>query len=107
MLTITPEPFNLWLSIEFIAMIIIGGLGSIPGAIFGTVFIVLLGEILSTLTEFIMNFGPTSGFSITIAPLREFVFGLTIVLFIMFEPKGLAEIWRIVRSNFRLWPFSY
>jgi branched-chain amino acid transport system permease protein len=107
MLTITPEPFNMWLSIEFIAMIIIGGLGSIPGAIFGTVFIVLLGEGLSTLTQFIMNFGATSGFSITVAPLREFIFGLSIVLFIMFEPKGLAEIWRIVRSNFRLWPFSY
>jgi len=107
MLTITPEPFNMWLSIEFIAMIIIGGLGNIAGAIFGTIFIVLLGEILSIITEFVMNFGPASGFSITIAPLREFVFGLSIVLFIMFEPKGLAEVWRIVRSNFRLWPFSY
>ena len=107
MLTITPEPFNMWLSIEFIAMIIIGGLGNISGAVFGTVFIVLLGEVLSTITEFIMNYGPASGFSITIAPLREFVFGLSIVLFIMFEPKGLAEVWRIVRSNFRLWPFSY
>ena len=62
---------------------------------------------MSTITEFIMNYGPTSGFSITIAPLREFIFGLSIVLFIMFEPKGLAEVWRIVRSNFRLWPFSY
>jgi len=39
--------------------------------------------------------------------LREFVFGLTIVLFILFEPRGLAEVWRIVRSSFRLWPFSY
>lgn len=107
MLTITPEPFNMWLSIEFIAMIIIGGLGNITGAIFGTIFIVVLGETLSSLTEFIMNFGPTSGFSLTIAPLREFVFGLAIVLFIMFEPKGLAEVWRIVRSHFRLWPFSY
>ena len=107
MMTLTPEPFNMWRSIEFIAMIIIGGLGNISGAIFGTVFIVLLGETLSTLTEFIMNFGPTSGFSLTIAPLREFIFGLAIVLFIMFEPKGLAEVWRIVRSNFRLWPFSY
>ncbi len=107
MMTITPEPFNMWLSIEFIAMIIIGGLGSVSGAIFGTVFIVSLSEVLSMITEFLMNYGPASGMSITIAPLREFVFGLSIVLFIIFEPKGLAEIWRIVRSNFRLWPFSY
>jgi branched-chain amino acid transport system permease protein len=106
MMAITPEPFNLWLSIEFIAMIIIGGLGNIPGAIFGTVFIVYLNEILSHITEYLMNIG-ASGVAITLAPLREFVFGLAIVLFIIFEPKGIAEVWRIVRSNFRLWPFSY
>jgi len=107
MMTITPEPFNMWLSIEFIAMIIIGGLGSVSGAIFGTVFIVMLGEILSTMTEFLMNYGPVADIGFNIAPLREFVFGLSIVLFIIFEPKGLAEVWRIMRSSFRLWPFSY
>ncbi|MBW1817060.1 MAG: branched-chain amino acid ABC transporter permease [Deltaproteobacteria bacterium] len=107
MISMTPEPFNLWLSIVFIAMIIIGGLGSIPGAVFGAVFIVVLEEVLSHITEYLMNIGTSTGFAITIAPLREFIFGLTIVLFIIFEPKGLAEVWRIVRSNFRLWPFSY
>lgn len=107
MMSITPEPFNLWLSIEFIAMIIIGGLGSIPGSLFGTIFIVSLNEILSHLTEYLMNVGVSTGAAITIAPLREFVFGLSIVLFIIFEPKGLAEVWRIIRSSFRLWPFSY
>jgi branched-chain amino acid transport system permease protein len=106
MMSITPEPFNLWLSIEFIAMIIIGGLGNIPGSVFGTVFIVALNEFLSHITEYLMNIG-ASDMAITMAPLREFVFGLTIVLFIIFEPKGIAEVWRIVRSNFRLWPFSY
>jgi len=107
MISITPEPFNLWLSIEFIAMIIIGGLGSIPGSVFGAVFIVTLSEILGHITEYFMNIGTTTGMAIRIAPLREFVYGLVIVLFILFEPKGLAEVWRIVRSNFRLWPFSY
>ncbi|MBW1720655.1 MAG: branched-chain amino acid ABC transporter permease [Deltaproteobacteria bacterium] len=107
MMSITPEPFNLWLSIEFIAMIIIGGLGSIPGSVFGAVFIVTLNEVLSHLTEYLMNVGVSAGAAITIAPLREFVFGLVIILFIIFEPKGIAEVWRIVRSSFRLWPFSY
>jgi len=107
MISITPEPFSLWQSIEFIAMIIIGGLGSIPGSVFGAIFIVSLNEILSHITEYLMNMGVASGLAITIAPLREFVFGLTIILFIIFEPKGIAEIWRIVRSSFRLWPFSY
>ncbi|MCF8143497.1 MAG: branched-chain amino acid ABC transporter permease [Deltaproteobacteria bacterium] len=106
-MSITPEPFNLWLSIEYIAMIIIGGMGSIPGSVFGTIFIVTLNEVLSHITEYLMNVGVSTGVAITIAPLREFVYGLAIVLFIIFEPKGLAEVWRIVRSNFRLWPFSY
>jgi branched-chain amino acid transport system permease protein len=105
-MSIMPEPFNLWLSIYFIAIIIIGGLGNITGSVFGTIFIVLLEEVLSHATQFLMNVG-TTGMGITIAPLREFVFGLAIVLFIIFEPKGLAEVWRIVRSSFRLWPFSY
>jgi branched-chain amino acid transport system permease protein len=107
MMSVTPEPFVLGLSIQFIAMIIIGGLGSIPGSIFGTVFIVILNEILSHAAEFFMNIGLSTGLAITIAPLREFFFGLAIVIFIIFEPKGLAEIWRIIRSSFRLWPFSY
>jgi branched-chain amino acid transport system permease protein len=105
MISITPEPFNLWQSIEFIAMIIIGGLGSISGSVLGTVFIVSLNEALGYVTEYFMNLGTFK--AITIAPLRETVYGLSIILFIIFEPKGLAEVWRIVRSSFRLWPFSY
>jgi branched-chain amino acid transport system permease protein len=105
--SVTPEPFTLLLSVEYIAMIIIGGLGSITGSVFGAIFIVLLNEILSSATEFFMNLGPLAKIALTIAPLREFIFGLAIVLFIIFEPKGLAEVWRIVRSSFRLWPFSY
>ncbi len=105
--SITPEPFTLFLSIEFIAMIIIGGLGSIPGSVFGAIFIMVLNEVLSATTEFFMNLDALTGVAFTIAPLREFVFGLAIVLFIIFEPRGLAEVWRIVRSSFRLWPFSY
>ena len=107
MMSITPEPFNLWLSIEYVAIIIIGGLGSIPGSIFGAIFIVLLNEVLSYTTQILMNVGASTGVAFSIAPLREFVYGLAIVLFIIFEPKGLVEVWRIVRSSFRLWPFSY
>jgi branched-chain amino acid transport system permease protein len=105
--SITPEPYTLFLSVEYIAMIIIGGLGSIPGAVFGAIFITVLNEVLSGATQFFMNIGSLSKIALQIAPLREFIFGLAIVLFIIFEPKGLAEVWRIVRSGFRLWPFSY
>jgi branched-chain amino acid transport system permease protein len=88
-------------------MIIIGGLGSIPGSVFGAIFIIVLNEGLSSATELIMNLKAFAGGALTVAPLREFVFGLAIVLFLIFEPRGLAEVWRVVRSSFRLWPFSY
>lgn len=107
MISITSEPFTLSLSVEYIAMVIIGGLGSIPGAIFGAVFITGLNEILRWFTDMFMNIGLSAGFGLNLAAFRELAFGLAIVLFILFEPKGLAEVWRIVRSNFRLWPFSY
>ncbi len=107
MVSITSEPFNLLLSVEYIAMIIIGGLGSIAGSIYGAVFITLLNEGLRWGTDFLMNTSLFPEIGLTIAPIREFVFGLAIVLFILFEPKGLAEVWRIIRSSFKLWPFSY
>jgi branched-chain amino acid transport system permease protein len=107
MVSITTEPFNLGLSVEYIAMVVIGGLGSIAGSIYGAVFITLLNETLRWLTDFVMNMGFFTGAGLSLAPLREFVFGLVIVGFILFEPRGIAEIWRIVRSNFKLWPFSY
>ncbi|HPC74784.1 MAG TPA: branched-chain amino acid ABC transporter permease [Syntrophales bacterium] len=107
MISITTEPFNLMLSVEYIAMIIIGGLGSIPGTIFGAVFITGLNEALRWFTDWLINVGGITGVELTLAPLREFAFGLAIVLFILLEPKGLAELWRVTRSSFRLWPFSY
>jgi branched-chain amino acid transport system permease protein len=107
MISITTEPFNLMLSVEYIAMIIIGGLGSITGTIFGAIFITGLNEALRWFTDWLINVGGITGVELTVAPLREFAFGLAIVLFILFEPKGLAELWRIIRSSFRLWPFSY
>jgi branched-chain amino acid transport system permease protein len=107
MVSVTAEPFNLMLSVEYIAMIIIGGLGSIPGAILGATFITFLNEFLRWSTGLLINMGYFAGAGLNMAPLREFIFGLTIVLFILFEPRGLAEVWRIIRSSFRLWPFSY
>ncbi|KQC08825.1 MAG: ABC transporter permease [Smithella sp. SDB] len=107
MVSITTEPFNLGLSVEYIAMVIIGGMGNIPGAIFGATFITLLNELLRFVTGILINVPAIASWGLNMAPLREFVFGLAIVLFILIEPKGIAEIWRIIRSSFRLWPFSY
>ncbi|MBS3755845.1 MAG: branched-chain amino acid ABC transporter permease [Desulfobacterales bacterium] len=102
---ITPEHFPLLLSIEYLAMIIVGGLGSVLGAIFGGIFMTLVPEILSFLAGIVKSILP--GREAIFEPLKNVIFGLLIILFLIFEPRGLAEIWNRVKSFFRLWPFSY
>jgi branched-chain amino acid transport system permease protein len=101
---VTPEHFPLSLSIEYLAMVIVGGLGSVLGSIYGAIFMVLVPEILKFGTDAIKDI-PT--FQHIFAPLREVVFGALIVFFLIFEPRGLAEIWRRVKNFFMLWPFAY
>jgi branched-chain amino acid transport system permease protein len=100
-LIVSPEYFNITVSIEFLGMIIIGGLGSLSGAIYGAAFIRLLPAALSMLTAAIGFAGANVGV------LQQAVFGLAIVGFLIFEPYGIAKIWRDVKDYFRLWPFSY
>ncbi|MGD8985869.1 MAG: branched-chain amino acid ABC transporter permease [Desulfobacteraceae bacterium] len=101
---VTPEHFPLSLSIEYLAMVIVGGLGSVLGSIFGAIFMVLVPEILKFGTDAIKNI---PAFQHIFAPLREVVFGSLIVFFLVFEPRGLAEIWRRAKNFFMLWPFAY
>jgi branched-chain amino acid transport system permease protein len=102
---VTPEHFPLHLSIQYLAMIIIGGLGSILGSIFGAIFMILLPELLNILASSINETIPGSGQ--LFIPLKEVVFGSLIVAFLIFEPLGLAEIWRRIKNFFMLWPFSH
>jgi branched-chain amino acid transport system permease protein len=101
---VTPEHFPLSLSIEYLAMVIVGGLGSVLGSIYGAIFMVLVPEILKFGTDAIKNI---PAFQHIFAPLREVVFGALIVFFLVFEPRGLAEMWRRVKNFFMLWPFAY
>jgi branched-chain amino acid transport system permease protein len=100
-LIVSPEYFNIGVSIEYLGMIIIGGLGSISGAIYGAAFIRLLPAVLSIVTGMI-GLG-----AMNVGVLQQAVFGLAIVGFLIFEPHGIAKIWRDVKDYFRLWPFSY
>ncbi len=102
---ITPEHFPFSLSIEYLAMVIVGGLGSILGSILGAIFMVLAPELLNVLTSASREVFP--GLGQLLIPLKEVVFGCLIVLFLIFEPHGLAEIWHRVKNFFSLWPFSY
>jgi len=100
-----PEHYDIGVSITYLAMILIGGLGSVIGSIYGAVFITLLPIILREGIGVFGGFIP--GLSAHFAGLRELIFGLVIILFLIYEPEGLAKIWRNIKDFFKLWPFSY
>lgn len=102
---ISDEHFTILLSIQFLAMCIIGGLGHVLGGIFGAIFMVLLPELLRIPAEALTGVFPNM-FQI-FGTLQEGVFGLIIVLFLIFEPDGLAARWHTMRAYWKLWPFSY
>lgn len=99
----TPEYFTLALSIFYLAAIIVGGLGSTLGTIFGAFFMTLVPELLRAAVSFTALWLPSA--TEILSPVREIVFGTLIIAFLVFEPHGLAEIWRRVRRFFHLWPF--
>ena len=101
------EQFSLTESILYIGMIIIGGLGTTIGPIFGVVFIRLLQQILTVeLVPFLERTFTMlpAGFATGVTPM---LFGLVIILFLILEPRGLAHRWTLFKSAYRLWPFSY
>ena len=102
---ISPENFPITVAIDHLGMIIIGGMGSILGSIFGAVFITLLPELLRLAT------GPLSAsfpqLTTLFASLKMGVFGLAIVLFLVFEPDGMAARWHTIKNYWKLYPFSY
>jgi branched-chain amino acid transport system permease protein len=102
---ISPENFPISLAIDYLGMIIIGGLGSILGSIFGALFITLLPESLRLVTDALGNYWP--GMMTIVAPLKTGVFGLVVILFLIFEPDGMAARWHHIKSYWKLYPFSY
>ena len=102
------EQFQIVTSIDYLAMIILGGLGSVLGSIFGAIFVTLLPIAIRLGME---NCGGLlfAGADINnvIPNLRLIGFGGLIILFLVLEPEGLNRLWRNIRSYFRVWPFSY
>lgn len=100
------ENFTLTDSILYIGMIIIGGLGTTVGPIFGAIFIRLLQQGVLYLSPILENTFTTlpAGFTTGIGPM---VFGLAIILFLILEPRGLAHRWMLLKAAYRVWPFSY
>src|SRR5579884_1926317 len=102
------EQFQIDVSIDYLAMIIIGGLGSILGSIFGAVFITVLPIATRLfLTQFGDIFFSQAAIANMVSDLRLILFGGLIILFLVAEPEGLSRLWRNVLNYFRVWPFSY
>jgi branched-chain amino acid transport system permease protein len=102
------EQFQIDVSIDYLAMVIIGGLGSVLGSVFGAIFVTLL-PIASR--WFLESFGgvlfPGADLLNVIPNLRLVIFGGLIIFFLVVEPEGLNRLWRNIRNYFRVWPFSY
>ncbi|HEX3954711.1 MAG TPA: branched-chain amino acid ABC transporter permease [Stellaceae bacterium] len=102
------EQFQLNVSIDYLAMIIIGGLGSILGSILGAIFVTLLPTVTRWTLESVGGyFMSQSDLLNDISNLRLIIFGSLIIFFLVVEPKGLSRLWRNIRNYFRVWPFSY
>ncbi len=97
------ELFPFMDSVWYLGMLIVGGMGSTTGAIYGAVSLKLLDELVTII-------GPI--LSAAVAPqaaasLGLITRGLVIILFLIFEPRGLDHRWEIIKTYFRLWPFSH
>lgn len=103
------EGLDILFSIQFLGMIIIGGLGSIMGSLMGTVFMVLLPEATGWLAAALQGSAIDQMLHLKdgITYMREMLIGATIILFLIFEPDGLAHRWRLIKAYWKLYPFSY
>jgi branched-chain amino acid transport system permease protein len=127
--------FNLLLSVTFIAILVIGGAGSVAGALLGTFFVVLSPDLVEAFTRWLSDqiggggpfglisdvvltegsgdFGPVSvatqtpGYPLNVFDWNQILYGVLIIVFLIFEPRGLFGIWVRLRTYWQRWPFSY
>lgn len=108
---IEPSFYGLLLSVNFLAMILIGGLSTVSGSLMGAVFVTLLPRFVQGVPELvpggIINPGRTIGSGINVVQLETILFGVLIVAFLALEPRGLYGLWVRVRNYWKAYPFSY
>src|SRR6266436_2259149 len=102
------EQFQITVSIDYLAMVIIGGLGSVLGSVFGAIFVTLLPIAIRYAMEALGGLVFSQASVLNIIPnLRLILFGALIIFFLVVEPEGLNRLWRNIRNYFRVWPFAY
>jgi branched-chain amino acid transport system permease protein len=102
---LSPEHFTWFWSLWLVGVILIGGVGSIHGVIFGSAFMVIIMELLQWAVIPLSQYYPQ--LLINFAYIKDSAFGLAICAFLIYEPNGLAYRWWQVKNYFNLWPFSY
>jgi branched-chain amino acid transport system permease protein len=109
LLFVSVEAFNILFSIQFLGMVIIGGLGSVSGSLMGAAFMVLLPEVVQGFADLVSGSALDRALRIgsSINYLREMALGATIILFLIFEPDGLAHRWRLIKAYWKLYPYSH
>ena len=102
--TVTVEDFGLLVSVEFLAMVIIGGLGSVLGAVLGALFLTATPFVVGELIEL---FGLSELVGQRTRAVELGVFALLTIGFLLLEPGGLASLWQRIRDYFARWPYRY
>jgi branched-chain amino acid transport system permease protein len=105
-LRIHPEHFSLMDSIWYLGFLVVGGLGSAMGPIFGAVVYVGLKEVVALITPFLGGLFPGIHTNI-FSGLALIIYSLVVMVFLLFEPRGINRQFGLFKSYYRLWPFAY
>lgn len=100
---------GLVLSITFVAVIIVGGMGTVFGSILGALVVGALPRVIQNFSGDIpfLSTSPTDDGILSVASFNNMLFGALIVVFLLVEPRGLAALWMRAKAWFKFWPFSY
>ncbi|MDT3700928.1 MAG: branched-chain amino acid ABC transporter permease [Thermincola sp.] len=104
---ISPDDFTMLVSINYIGMVLVGGMGTLVGAVTGAVFMTFLPEFASMAAGYLGTIVPAFGDAGVVPYFERLIFGVVIVLFLIFEPDGIYGWLRNLRKYLVMWPFRY
>lgn len=105
---IVPEQWNIFLSIQILAIIVIGGIATVSGALIGAAFVVLLPRVIEHFAPHLPFLGAEGQAGLlTVFQFQTILFGALIIVFLTLEPRGLFGLWHRARTYFTTWPFRY
>ena len=101
---VSVEAFSLFLTIQYLAMVIVGGMGSLLGALLGASFVTIFPYLIE---GGLLALPSAQRYADLLFAVNYAAFGMVMILFLIFEPLGLVGIWHRLQSYFLLWPFKH